>query len=443
MEKTLQRCLLLLILLGSIRATAVAQEAPIAFVGATLLPVTGPPIENGVLVIEDGEIKAIGPAGTAIPRRATTIDVSGHVIMPGLVDTHSHVGEVSGGDGSSALHPGVRTLDGINPLASSLNRARAGGITTLNIMSGSGHLMSGQTAYIKSRRANSIEALLFCEDVLTEICGGMKMANGTNSIRSGNFPGTRARSASMARELFMKAQQYGRKKAEALEAGETFDEIDLGNEALLEIMDGRRIVHFHTHRQDDILTALRIGNEFGFTPVLHHVSEGWKVADEIAAAGAPASIIMIDSPGGKLEAVDLVMKTGRVLEEAGALVAYHTDDGITDSRLFLRSAALGVRAGMSREGALASVTINGARMMGLEDRVGSLEVGKDADLVVLTGDPLSVYTHVHQTWIDGAIVFDRSNPDDLASATGGYGVYDRADVHIHGAETEHVMEGGE
>ena len=172
-------------------------------------------------------------------------------------------------------------------------------------------------------------------------------------------------------------------------------------EGLLEVMDGRRIVHFHTHRHDDILTALRLGEEFGFTPVLHHVSEGWKVADEIAAAGAPASIIVLDSPGGKLEADDLYITTGAVLEKAGVDVAYHTDDYITDSRLFLRSAAFGVRGGMSREKALESLTLAGARMLGLADRLGSLEPGKDADFLVLSGDPLSTYTHVEQTCIDG------------------------------------------
>jgi imidazolonepropionase-like amidohydrolase len=287
--------------------------------------------------------------------------------------------------------------------------------------------MSGQTVYLKPRLAQTIDDLVFCDDLLNGICGGMKMANGTNSIReNGPFPGTRAKSAAIVRSLFLKAQQYREKKE-----GDEPPPRDLEMEALLEVMDGRRIVHFHTHRQHDILTALRLGEEFGFTPVLHHVSEGWKVADEIAAAGAPASIIVLDSPGGKIEADELYITTGGVMERAGVDVAYHTDDYITDSRLFLRSAALGVRGGMSREAALESLTLAGARMLGLDDRIGSLEPGKDADFIVLSGDPLSVYTHVEQTYIDGERVFDRADAEDRKAAVGGYDVFRGTATYQH------------
>jgi imidazolonepropionase-like amidohydrolase len=155
--------------------------------------------------------------------------------------------------------------------------------------------------------------------------------------------------------------------------------------------------------------------------VLHHVSEGWMVADEIAAADVPCSVIVIDSPGGKLEAARLSLETGAILDRAGVLVGFHTDDGITDSRLFLRSAALSVRAGMDRRRALEAVTIANARMLDMQDRVGTLEVGKDADFILLTGDPLSVYTRVLETWVDGAKVFDLSDPKDALMASGGYG----------------------
>ena len=409
----------LLVLLVSVLAVpALAQRT--AYVGATVYPISGPPIENGLLVVEDGEIVEVGPVRSNLGD-VRRVDVSGKVIMPGLVDTHSHIGGPSGGDGSSALHPAVRVLDAVDPLSDSFWRARAGGITTMNIMPGSGHLMSGQTIYVKPRIATTIDDLLFCDDTLRGICGGMKMANGTNSIRDKPFPGTRAKSAALVRSLFLKAQQYRDKKAEDEEHA-----VDLEMEALLEVMDGRRTVHFHTHQANDILTALRLGEEFGFTPVLQHASEGWKVAEEIAASGAPASIIVVDSPGGKVEAVDLLIKTGGILEAAGVDVAYHTDDYITDSRLFLRSAAFGVRGGMSREKALESVTLAGARMMQLDDRVGSLEPGKDADFVVLSGDPLSTYTHVEQTYIDGEKVFDRADPEGRAYALGGYEVYRRS-----------------
>ncbi|MEE3182206.1 MAG: amidohydrolase family protein, partial [Planctomycetota bacterium] len=186
-------------------------------------------------------------------------------------------------------------------------------------------------------------------------------------------------------------------------------------------LEGRRIVHHHTHRHDDIMTVLRLSKEFGFRVVLHHVSEGWMVAEEIARAKVPCSIILVDSPGGKLEAINLVFKTGGILEKAGVLTAFHTDDWITDSRLFLRMAGLGVRGGMSREAGLKALTFAGARMLDLDKRIGSLKAGKDADFVILDGDPLSVYTKVLETWVEGRKVFDRSNPEDLLHAVGGYG----------------------
>jgi imidazolonepropionase-like amidohydrolase len=256
------------------------------------------------------------------------------------------------------------------------------------------------------------------------------MANGTNSLRpaaAGPFPGTRAKSVSLLREQFIKAIEYRDKVRKAAADPEKMPARDLAMDALGEVLDGTRTVHFHTHRHDDIVTVLRVAKEFGFTPVLQHVSEGWKVADEIARAGAPCSIIMIDAPGGKLETMDLSFTNGAALEKAGVLTAYHTDDFITDSRLFLRSAGLAVRGGMSRDKALYALTMAGARMLRLDDRIGSLDPGKDADFVILSGDPLSVYTRVEQTWVEGRKVFDLANPSDRLVAVGGYGAT-RGDV---------------
>jgi imidazolonepropionase-like amidohydrolase len=172
-----------------------------------------------------------------------------------------------------------------------------------------------------------------------------------------------------------------------------------------------------------------LSKEFGFRVVLHHVTDGWKVADQIAAAGVPCSIIVVDSPGGKPETKDLSFANGAILEKAGVLVSFHTDDGITDSRLLLRSPALAVRAGMSRKGALEAVTINGAKQLDLADRVGSLEPNKDADFIILSGDPLSVYTKVLETWVDGVRVFNREDPKDYLFAVGGYGASEDQSMH--------------
>ena len=180
-------------------------------------------------------------------------------------------------------------------------------------------------------------------------------------------------------------------------------------------------MHHHTHRSDDILTVLRLREEFGFKVVLHHVSDAWKVADEIAASGAGCSIIMLDSPGGKLEARDVDWRNGAELANRGVLTAIHTDDPITDSRWMLRSAALAVRGGMSREKAIESVTLAGAKLLGLDGRTGSLEAGKDADFAILSGDPLSTYTRVEQTWVEGEKIFDLARPEDQLMAEGGYG----------------------
>jgi imidazolonepropionase-like amidohydrolase len=412
-------------------AAATAQDQPHAFVNARIIPIGGPEIPVGTLVIHEGRITAVG-ASVQVPAGAARIDASGKTIMPGLVDTHSHIGGGSGGDGSAALHPDVRLLDAFDARSASVRRALAGGITTVNVMPGSGHLMSGQTLYLKLRGRPTIDGLLITLDD-GRIAGGLKMANGTNPLRpqGGTFPSTRARSAAMARDLFVKAQAYREKVAAAGDEPDKRPPRDLGMEALVEVLEGRRTVHFHTHRHDDILTALRIAKEFGFTPVLQHVTEGWKVAREIAGAGAPASVIVIDAPGGKLEAVDLSMTTGGVLDEAGVLTGFHTDDYITDSRLFLRSAALAVRAGMPRDRALHAMTMAGARMLQLDRRVGSLEAGKDADFIVLSGDPLSVYTRVEQTWVEGQMVFDLERPADRLVAVGGLGATGHESHHVH------------
>ncbi len=404
--------------------TVQAQDRPQAYLGATILPVSGPAITDGVLVVHQGKIVAVGPRSSVrIPAEAERHDATGKTIMPGLVDTHSHVGSGSGADGSAPIQPDARILYSINVRSSGLQRAQAGGITTVNVMPGSGHLLSGQTLYLKVKDGRVVDDLLI-RDAQGNIAGGLKMANGTNSLRPGStgpFPGTRSKSAALVREQFLKAIDYRGKIERAKGDATKLPARDLGLETLVEVLNGKRTVHFHTHRHDDILTALRIAKEFNFRVVLHHVSEGWKVADEIAAAKAPASIIVIDSPGGKLEAIDYSSTNGAVLDRAGVLMGFHTDDSVTDSRYLLRSAAMAVRYGLPRERALHALTLAGARMLELENRVGSLERGKDADFLVLSGDPFSVYTHVLETYVEGMKVFDRSRPEDRLIATGGYG----------------------
>ena len=419
-----------------------AQERATAFINARIIPISGPPIEQGILLIQNGKITAVGDARTVrLSSSVVTVDMAGKTIMPGLIDTHSHIGGPAGADGSAPIQPDVRILDSVNPAAAGIQRAQAGGITTVNVMPGSGHLDSGQTLYLKLRDdAVKIDDLLIY-DKDGKYMGGIKFANGTNPIRSagGAFPGTRARSAALVRDQFIKAREYRDKVKAAGSDKSKLPARDLAMETLVEVLDGKRVVHFHTHRHDDIMTAIRLQKEFGFRLVLQHVSEAWKVADEIAKSKAPASIIMIDSPGGKLETMDVSFTNGAALEKAGALTGFHTDDGITDSRWFLRSGGMAMRAGMSRDKVLYGFTMAGAIMLDMQDRIGSLESGKDADFVVLSGDPLSVYTKVLETWVEGKKVFDRSDPKDYLRAVGGKGATDENDLD---ADLLHCIDGG-
>src|SRR6185369_14787053 len=342
------------------------QDRPTAFVNARIIPIVGQPIEQGVLLVQKGKILAVGDATTVkVPADAVVIDAKGKVIMPGIVDSHSHILEPAGGDGSGPIQPDVRVLDSLNVQSSSLQRAQAGGITTANVMPGSGHLDSGQTMYLKLRDgATKIDDLMIY-DKDGKYMGGIKFANGTNSIRAGggNFPGTRAKSAALVRDQFIKAQEYRDKIKKAAGDGTKMPPRDLAMEALVEVLDGKRVIHWHTHRHDDILTVLRLQKEFGFRVVLHHVSEAWRVADEIAKAKVMCSIIFIDSPGGKLETTDIKFENGAALEKAGVVTGFHTDDPITDSRWLLRSAGIAVRAGMSREKALYALTMANAMIL--------------------------------------------------------------------------------
>ena len=423
--------LLLAVIVLAVSAV-VGQDRPTAFINARIIPIVGAPIEQGILLVQNGKITAVGDARTVrLSSDVVTVDLAGKTIMPGLVDTHSHAGSPAGADSTGPIQPDVRILDSVNARAASIQRVQAGGITTVNVMPGSGFLNSGQTLYLKLRDgANKIDDLLIY-DKDGKYMGGIKFANGTNPIRTGggSFPGTRAKSAALVREQFIKAREY-RDKVKAAGSDKTkLPPRDLAMEALVEALEGKRVVHFHTHRHDDIMTALRLQKEFGFRIVLQHVSEAWKVADEIAKAKAPASIIFIDAPGGKLETMDIDFRNGAALEKSGALVGFHTDDSITDSRWFLRSGGLAVRAGMSRDKALYALTMAGAIMLDMQDRIGSLEAGKDADFIVLSGDPLSVYTNVLQTWVEGKKVFDRSDPEDYIRAVGGKGAADDSASH--------------
>lgn len=412
-----------------------ARAQDTVFIGAKIYTGTGTTIDKGMIVVRRGKIASISSVGArAAPPGATVVDVTGKVIIPGLVDTHSHIGVYSrpnvpanadGDDPSKPIQADLRALDAINPDDPGIRMAQAGGVTTVNIMPGSGDPVGGQTAYVKLRGDTVDEMLILPVGVQ----GGMKMAGGenpktTHGARKKQGPATRMGIAALQRELFIRAREYQEKTSGVLSSAKK-PERDLALEAMVEVLERKRTVHYHCHRADDIMTALRLQDEFGFDLVLQHGTEAWLVAGEIAKRNVPVSIIVADSPGGKLEASRLRLDNGALLERAGVRVAIHSDDPINPSRLFLRLPALAVRGGMSENAALAAVTLEAAKILGLDSRIGSLAPGKDADLVVLSGPPFSVYTQVLQTWIEGELVFDRADPEQRRYATGGFAVGDR------------------
>jgi imidazolonepropionase-like amidohydrolase len=436
------RLLCLAVLLGLLGWSSVTADSraapadrPVVYRGARLLTAAGAPVDNGVLVVHRGKIVAVGPANAVpVPAQAVVRDVTGKTIIPGLVDTHSHIGiyprpavpaHSDGNEMTGPVQSGLRAIDAIFPDDPGIRMARAGGVTTANIMPGSGNVIGGQTLYVKLR-GRTVEAMRLPS---ARVLGGLKMANGENPKGYGRrklAPATRMKVASLQREQFVKARDYQRQWAayrKAAAAGKkeaVRPDTDLALEPLVEVLERRRTVHFHTHRADDLMTALRIAEEFGFEIVLQHATEGYRIADELARRQVPVSLTLVDSPGGKLEVVGLLEENAAILDRAGVKVAINTDDFITESRFFLRTGAIAVRGGMSEDAALRALTLHGAQMLHLEDRVGSLEKGKDADFVVLSGPPFSIYTQVLETYIDGRRVFDRSRHKDWTYQAGGF-----------------------
>jgi imidazolonepropionase-like amidohydrolase len=384
------------------------------------------PIADGILLVADGKLSLVSGASKPAnaPDGTEEIDLKGAVVIPGLVDTHSHIGIYpkpavpAHGDGnemSGPVQPGIRALDAIDPNDPGIRMAVAGGVTTANIMPGSGNVIGGQTLYVKLR-GNTVEEMRLVGKLPdgTEVIGGLKMANGENPKGYGRTkqqaPFTRMKVAALQREQFVKAKEYLANKS---------PDRDLAMEPLVEVLQKKRTVHFHCHRADDLMTAVRIAEEFGFELVLQHATEGYRVADVLAKKKIPVSLTLVDSPGGKAEVVGLLEENAAILEKAGVPVAINTDDFITESRFMLRTGSIAIRGGMSEASALKALTLTPAKLMHLDHRLGSLEQGKDADFVVLSGKPFSTYTHVLQTWIDGKKVFDAADARDRTYRDGG------------------------
>ncbi|MBV8550659.1 MAG: amidohydrolase family protein [Acidobacteriaceae bacterium] len=404
-------------------ATALAASSQSILIrNATVLTVTKGSIQNGSVLIENGKIAAIGKNVSA-PADATVVDATGRYLMPGIIDCHSHTA-IEGGinEGSVSDSSMVNIKDVINPYDINIYRALAGGLTVSNVLHGSANAIGGQTVVIKLRWGKTAQEMLF-----DGAKPGIKFALGENPKRQGypqesfftqgqvverRYPGTRMGVEEVIRESFTEAKNYQAEWKDyenRVERGEhpIPPRKDLRLDPLVEVLEGKRYVHAHCYRADEILMLLRVANEMGFKiRTLQHVLEGYKVAKEIAAHGAGASTFS-DWWSYKIEAYDATPYNAAIMARKGVVVSLNSDSDELQRHLNLEAAKVMRYGGLSETEALAMVTINPAKQLGIDETVGSIEVGKSADLVLFDKHPLDNFSKVEKVWIDGHQYFDR------------------------------------
>jgi cytosine/adenosine deaminase-related metal-dependent hydrolase len=407
---------------GLLSLTSIWAAAPIVIQNGTIMTVTKGTIEKGSVVMQDGKIIAVG-AKVNVPAGATIVDATGKFVIPGIIDCHSHIATEAVNEGTLSVTSMVGIGDTLNPEDIAIYRAMAGGVTTANILHGSANSIGGKTVVVKMRWDHSGSEILF-EDALP----GIKFALGENPKRRGaaampglsmapRYPATRMGVEDVIREAFNDAKSYkatwadyNAKLAKGVVAIPPAHDLKL--DALVEVLDGKRYVHSHCYRQDEILMLLRVADDYGFKiRTLQHVLEGYKVAKEIAAHGAGASTFS-DWWAYKVEAYDAIPYTATLMMKKGVLVSLNSDDAELMRHLNTEAAKAMKYGGATETEALSMVTINPAKQLGIEKRVGSLEVGKDGDVVIYDQHPLSTFTKVEKVFIDGQLYFDREK--DLA-----------------------------
>jgi len=382
-----------------------------AITNARIYTLSGDPIENGTVVVSGGKIRAVG-ADVNIPQGAETIDAAGGSLIPGIVDAHSHIAGDGGlNEGSLAVTSMVGVGDVLDPDDIGIYRALAGGVTSANILHGSANPIGGLNQVIKLRWGMDAEGIKF-----EGAPPGIKFALGENPKRSNfrlpgmpqRYPQTRMGVMDSIRQAFVEASEYRDQWQAYRDGGSrgTPPRRDLRLEPLMQILDGERLVHSHCYRADEILHLLRLAEEFGFRiATLQHVLEGYKVADEIAAHGAGASTFS-DWWGYKVEAYDAIPHNAALMTERGVLVSINSDSGEEMRHLNQEAAKTMKWGGLDEIEALKLVTLNPAIQLGIDDRVGSIEVGKDADFVLYDGRPLALSSVVQKTIVDGRLYFD-------------------------------------
>ncbi|MEW5762798.1 MAG: amidohydrolase [Bacillota bacterium] len=382
----------------------------LAISGGYVITMAGPPLEAGTVLVEGTKIAAVG-RDLVPPSGAEVFDARGKFVLPGLIDAHCHVGiieEVFRREGDDAnettdpVTPHLRAIDGIDPCDLGFADALAGGVTTLCVTPGSANVIGGEMAVLKAA-GGTVEAKL------VRFPAGMKAALGENPKRvygqEKRTPATRMANAALLRTALVQAQEYLRKR-ERREGKEAPDR-DLKWEALGRVLEGKIPLRVHAHRADDILTAVRVAREFGAQLVIEHGTEAYKVADVLAREGVPVVLgpIITNRPKPEMRAVDL--RAAKRLADAGVRFAVMTDHPVVPVQYLGLSAALTVRGGLDEERALASVTIEAARILGVADRLGSLEPGKDADIVVMDRPLFDARSRVKAVFVDGRPAYRR------------------------------------
>ncbi|ANG84302.1 amidohydrolase [Microbacterium aurantiacum] len=391
----------------------------LAITGGHVVPVSGDPIPGGTVVIVDGVITAVGGADTVVPDGARVVDASGRWVLPGFVEAHGHLGVHEDGEGWSGddtnemTDPNgarFRALDGIDIEEVGFRDALRGGVTTAVIKPGSGNPIGGGTVAIKTWGGRTVDEQLLAYDV------SVKSALGENPKRvygdKKQTPSTRLGVAAVLREAFVKARTYAEKRAAAASAGEPFER-DLTNETLAAVLDGDLVWDQHCHRHDDIATAIRLAEEFGYRLVVNHGTEGHKIADVLAEKQIPVIFGPMLTSRSKVELRDRAIGNLALIAEAGVTVAITTDHPVVPIDQLRLQAILAVREGLPPETALRALTVNPAAILGLEGRVGALETGRDGDVVLWSGDPLALDSRVEQVFIGGRPMVEPADDQGL------------------------------
>jgi imidazolonepropionase-like amidohydrolase len=384
--------------------------ATVAIIGGRIVPVDAPVIENGTVLITDGVITAVG-SDVPLPPGVTVVDAAGTWVLPGFVDAHAHVGideeaqGWAGDDTNEMTDPNgarMRALDAINPADEGFRDALSGGVTAVVVKPGSGNPIGGQTVAIKTWGR-------VVDEMIVKSPASVKSALGENPKRvygeKKQLPSTRQGVAAVIRDALAKAQDYRAKRDHAAAKGEPFDR-DPTCEVLVRVLDGELPWCQHTHRADDIATAIRLADEFGYRLIVNHATEGFLLADVLAERGIPCIVGPMFTTRSKVELRERTLANPGRLAAAGVEVALTTDHPVVPINFLVHQATLAVKEGMSREDALRSITVNPARMMGLADRLGSLTPGLDGDVVLWDGDPLDVMSRAVQVFVAGVPVYE-------------------------------------